>query len=246
MPSRIFINAPLVEAVFEIRFKDPKAINYDIFVGELYSKLKKKFPISEALKPQEVPAFLLPYIVQHRFRSVQNGYPLYQTGPGLLSFNIDGVSYKNNGGWLYYKKLISSFVGTVENVAADKFLSENIAKISLRYVNKIVDPGMYSDIKNYFSEKLGTQINLNFSTDVSCLNNLENTALSQTYVQENNQIIFNLKTITEGTRKILLDITCESSGEVNIENFSSWLNNAHSNIEKIFLGTTKNITTLFS
>ena len=99
MPSLTLTNSPLVEVVFEIKFKNENLLDYDLLVGKLYSKVEALYPNYELLKPAEMPALLMPFVVQHRFRKVAGGYPLYQTGPGIVTFNIDGKTYEKIGKW---------------------------------------------------------------------------------------------------------------------------------------------------
>jgi uncharacterized protein (TIGR04255 family) len=247
MPQEIsFNNPPLVEAIFEIKFKDFKLFNYDLFVGELYSKLKSKYPITETLKDPEIPTFLLPFVIQHRFKSNgENGYPLYQTGPGIISFNIDGTKYKTLG-WKGFKKEIKTFLKACKEVIADNFISENIEKITLRYIDIIDDGRMYPNLKDYFSNYLNLGINLNFAEGVDFIEDLEDVLLSQTYKKNNNKIKFTLRTITKGTRKLMLDCKTESTVVPEIENIKDWLEEAHTADEQIFFKLTNNIRDLFN
>ena len=109
MGDKLF-KPPLVEVVFELKWKDDQKEDYDLLVGELYSQLKSEFPEKELLKPSEIPSFAMPFKVQHRFREGKNDYPLYQLGPGILSFNINGIKYADINGWDNFLNKITEFI----------------------------------------------------------------------------------------------------------------------------------------
>ncbi|MCD6556429.1 MAG: TIGR04255 family protein [Bacteroidales bacterium] len=239
-----FKNAPLVEVVFEIKFKDPNGVNYDLIVGELYSKLKSKYPFTETLTPKEFPALVMPFIMQHRFRPEKNKYPLFQIGPGIVSFNIDGSTYTE--GWKGYKKNLLSFIRIYKSVFGDEFSAEKIDRISLRYIDKIEDPNMYPDVKKYFDESLKLGIDLNFAEKASNYENLENTSLSQVYkIHDNCNLGFKIKTIKDGSRKLLVDSFVDTYDFNNIDELNKWLEKAHTTLKDFFIDLTSNIKHLF-
>jgi uncharacterized protein (TIGR04255 family) len=88
-------NAPLLEVIFEIRWDIMKSglQKYQFLHGDLYSLLKEYYPIREILVPANVPVELLLNSPVHRFRHKEKGYPLFQTGPGLISVNTDDEIY---------------------------------------------------------------------------------------------------------------------------------------------------------
>lgn len=243
--EKVVINSPLIEVVFEIRFKDFQVMDYDLLVGELYSKLKKSFPNKETLKPLEMPSILMPYLIQHRFRREIDGYPLYQLGPGIISFNIDGSGY-NSSKWEGYKSELEIFLKCIREIMEDDFKEESIEHIQLRYVNKISDTEMYADLKKYFSDNLKLEINLNF-LDIENGKHLDHTKLSQVYSDPEGKFSFkyNLFTRTEDVRKLILDISVETKKIPSFEGISGWLNVAHEEIEKFFFQITKNIKNIY-
>ena len=94
MTRIILKNKPLVEAIFELKWKliqqdtgiyiDP---HYKILIGSLYEKIKDKYPFYEQLETARMPDEIAAYLVQHRFRVKENDWPLIQIGPGIITLN---------------------------------------------------------------------------------------------------------------------------------------------------------------
>jgi uncharacterized protein (TIGR04255 family) len=94
-------NKPLVEAIFEMRWRlSPFGVGasaemerpkedpyYRLLIGSFYERIKNKYPAYEQLPTAKVPETLMNYIVQHRFRVAENEWPLVQLGPGILTVN---------------------------------------------------------------------------------------------------------------------------------------------------------------
>jgi uncharacterized protein (TIGR04255 family) len=87
-------NKPLVEAIFEVRWKlqgappgpliDP---HYKLLLGRLFDRFLNDYPEHEQLPTANIPDELVGYVVQHRFRVDTNKWPLVQVGPGVFSVN---------------------------------------------------------------------------------------------------------------------------------------------------------------
>ncbi len=87
-------NKPLVEAIFEIRWKLTKKApdiyvdpHYKLLVGRLYDRVIEEYPVSCELPAAAVPDELSGSVVKHQFRQSQKGWPLIQVGPGILTVN---------------------------------------------------------------------------------------------------------------------------------------------------------------
>lgn len=246
MTNKIFSKAPLTEVIFEIKFKNPSIKNYELLTGELNAKLKKKYPYFEPLKPQEIPSFLLPHVVHHRFRKNINEYPLYQIGPGIVTFNSNGESY---GGWPIFKKALIEFITAYKEILTEElFIPENIEKITLRYIDKIEDDRMYPDTKKYFCENLKLSIEPDFINNTDYKSGLQDISLFQAYKlsDSTSKLLFNIRTITEGSRKLLVDSSVVTEELANIESLKSWLDFAHKKLKELFLGLTSNIQDTFN
>ena len=95
--SKELSNKPLVEAIFELKWKLKKSENggqidpnYKILVGMLYDRLKRNYPQLEALPASDMPDEMVPHVVQNRFRVGKGKWPLVQIGPGILTVNDTG------------------------------------------------------------------------------------------------------------------------------------------------------------
>ena len=95
-------NKPLVEAILEIRWHlvqptkaegpahmmlpavDP---HYRLLLGRLFDRLQKEYPVHEQLPTATLPDEMLGHIVQHRFRSAKDDWPVVQVGPGVFTVN---------------------------------------------------------------------------------------------------------------------------------------------------------------
>ena len=88
-------NAPLLEVIFELRWDISSPADWEKYTylqGDLYSQLREKYPKRELLAPVDIPAELLKNKAVYRFRS-EKDYPLFQVGPGLLTFNTTDEEY---------------------------------------------------------------------------------------------------------------------------------------------------------
>lgn len=160
MTRKILKNKPLVEAIFELRWKhgaghegnlDP---HYPILLGSLYSKLRTDFPFHEPLPAATMPLDIAGNIIQHRFRKAQGQWPLVQVGPGVLTIN-DTEGYL----WDNFEQMISSVINALL-VAHPEPEGLRIDTIMLRYIDAVTfDYGSY-DIFNFLSEKMKTKIEL--------------------------------------------------------------------------------------
>jgi uncharacterized protein (TIGR04255 family) len=121
-------NAPLQEAVFEIRF--PSIADYALFAGGMAMSQKQYFPTTQKLQVVDIPEIIeLAGLVKHRFIS-QDQSLLFQTGNDVISIN--SINYKG----------FPAFLDSIEKIltAAEKFINiSNLTKIGLRYINRFPD-----------------------------------------------------------------------------------------------------------
>ena len=96
-------NKPLVEAIFELRWKlrelAPQMPAHDpgfrIALGRYYDMVRKDYPAMVDLPTSQVPEDMTAYAVRHQFRVKEDKWPLTQLGPGILSVNeTDGYTWE--------------------------------------------------------------------------------------------------------------------------------------------------------
>ena len=87
-------SAPLVEAIFEIRWqldgkgtKPPVDSNYKIFLGRMFDRVIQEYPHHVSLPTANLPDEISAYVAQHQFRKGKDEWPLIQIGQGILTLN---------------------------------------------------------------------------------------------------------------------------------------------------------------
>lgn len=149
-------NKPLIEAILEIRWQlsrpegDP---HYTIFVGRFYDRIQSQYPFHESLPTTLVPAQMAEYLVQHRFRSEKEHWPLVQIGPGIVTLN-DTSGYI----WQDFGKRAKSLVRTVFDAYPEP-QQLKASNLVLRYLDAFE---LQSDdyILDYLSNKLKSKVSL--------------------------------------------------------------------------------------
>jgi uncharacterized protein (TIGR04255 family) len=137
-------NAPLQEAVFEIRF--PSISDYALFAGGMAMSQKQYFPTTQKLQVVDIPEIIeLAGLVKHRFIS-QDQSLLFQTGSDVISIN--SINYKG----------LPIFLDNIEKIliAAESFVElSNFTKLGLRYINRfpgVENPAAVLNINLPFSD----------------------------------------------------------------------------------------------
>jgi len=155
--------APLIEAIFELRWKrkdsdlnnhiiDP---HYKVLVGELYGALKKEYPYHEQLPTADIPEPIATYIIQHRFRKEKDSWPLIQVGPGIITLN-DTENYV----WSDFAKRISEMMELIFNIHPSPDNLE-FSGIVMRYIDASEFDYEKSDILEFLSSKLKVNASIN-------------------------------------------------------------------------------------
>jgi uncharacterized protein (TIGR04255 family) len=153
MATTVLKRKPLVEAILEIKWRlatqpitpaiDP---NYRLFVGRFHDRVINRFPIHEILQTAAIPEGMAPHLVQYRFRSKNDGYPLLQIGPGILTLN-DTDSYvwdefESQANWAL-SKLIETFP---EQIVFDS--------LTLRYIDGVEVDFSKESVTSFLKDKL--------------------------------------------------------------------------------------------
>lgn len=161
MERIILLNKPLVEAIFEIKWKlkeldsggkiDP---HYKLLVGRLFDRLNKKYPWHEQLPTASIPDEMVENVVQHRFRKSENDWPLIQIGPGIFAVN-DTKDYV----WEDFEKRIIEGVNTLYEVypESDHLI---ITSIMLRYIDAIEFDFEKDDISQFLKDKMKIEFSM--------------------------------------------------------------------------------------
>ncbi len=155
MTRKILKNKPLIEAIFEIRWElkeiaeglktDP---HYKILVGSLYSQLKNEYPYHETLPAASIPDEIAGHVIQHRFRTEKNKWPLIQIGPGILTVNdTEGYIWED-----FEKKVIHVINVLLHNYPEPDNL--RIASLMLRYIDAVEFDFESEGVFDFLSEKM--------------------------------------------------------------------------------------------
>jgi uncharacterized protein (TIGR04255 family) len=159
MPPKILKNKPLVEAVFEVRWRvpgqtNPPSVNPDskLFVGRFHDHVAERYPFFEPLQAASFPDEMVPYVAQYRFRVKENDWPLLQIGSGLLTLNATDSyvwnDFQERALWAF-KMLLHTYPGKLEFEA-----------LILRYIDSVPIDFSKQDIVTFMREKL--KVNLTF------------------------------------------------------------------------------------
>ena len=158
--SRTLTSKPLVEHIFEIKWSHPggpeQLINeYQLALGQLFSNYSETHRREALLGPPiELMKFIMPEgLIRDRFHPLttpdgQIGYPLYQYGPGIASFNVNKEHYSWNG-------VLKSSADFYKHLCeAHKDLNNRISSISIRSL----DLFSTDDVSNFLENKFDITI----------------------------------------------------------------------------------------
>jgi len=152
-------NAPLLEVVFELTWDNRnknELKDFQYLHGDLYSKLKHKYPNRISLVPPEVPYEVLIKKVVHQFRKSKNGYPLFQVGPGILTLNtIDDEYY-----WEIFYNNASELLNTFIDV--NPFDENKNYHPNLNYYDFFPFDFENHNVYDYLNEKFNITFKQNF------------------------------------------------------------------------------------
>lgn len=153
------LNAPLLEVIYELKWNITNSNDlgkYQYLHGDLYALLKDSYTTRQQLTPPEIPIDILIHKPIHQYRKVEKGYPLYQTGPGILTLNTDDAGYY----WeQYYKeaeRLTKSFFEVYQYTKDEKF------RPSLLFIDFFRFDFNEADVLTFLQENLHIAINQNF------------------------------------------------------------------------------------
>ncbi len=166
----ILKNPPIIEAIFEIRWKvwekgkptiEPIDKKYKFFPGIFHEKIKNLFPYIEILPSTRIPDEMDIYLPRYRFRKTQNGYPLVQIGPGILTVNSD----KN-----FTQELFHNTCMEVIDILYEIMHDIEIVHIQIHYIDGFDYDYDTKDAFEFLGNKLETSFN--FSPELFEITNI--------------------------------------------------------------------------
>jgi len=164
MPSQQLTNAPLVEAILEIRWRlqtnpsapgiafDPK---YKLLVGRLFDQLRQEYPFHEPLPTAVMPDEMVNYLVQHRFRRSANGWPLVQVGSGIVTLN-DTEAYT----WEDFSARGRQLLQCLSEVYPDETWPLIVVGLQLRYIDALPFDFTADNIFDFIGTNLKVKLDL--------------------------------------------------------------------------------------
>lgn len=155
-------NAPLVEAIFEVKWNldlQPSGMrsdpNFKLLYGRIYDRLTpKEYPSYEPLPTSSMPEEMAAYVIQYRFRKADNEWPLIQLGPGIITLNET-----KNYDWPDYQRRIASMVTTFFE-AYPKSSTLKIDELNIRYIDAVDFNFKDNDLIQYLHEKMKIDIKM--------------------------------------------------------------------------------------
>nr|MDO8086475.1 TIGR04255 family protein [Candidatus Sigynarchaeum springense] len=148
-------NPPIIEALLEIKWKVGQNRNgfideaFKFFPGLFSEKIRESYPIIESLDHLKVPDEINPYLPRFRFRKTNEGYPLVQIGPGILTVNLD----KDFSQEKFFKTCVE-----VLDVLFNLLHDLRVIELSIHYIDAF-DFTFESDPFKFLDEKLQTHFN---------------------------------------------------------------------------------------
>lgn len=155
-------NKPLVEAILEFKWRLPPQTptrieidpHYRLLLGRFSEKVEGDYPFHEPLPTTQIPDAMAAHMAQHRFRTSQDGWPLIQVGPGLMTVN-ETSGYK----WNDFKERCDRAVRSLSDAHPAK-RQFNAQDLALRYIDAVdIDFGQES-VFCFLQNKMKTSISL--------------------------------------------------------------------------------------
>lgn len=155
-------NKPLVEAILEVRWNLPASKppvmeadqHYQLLLGRFSERIQAEFPHHEPLPTVQIPATLVAYMPQHRFRHAENGWPLIQLGPGIMTVNeTDGYTWSN-----FEPRCINAVAQLFDAYPVKQ--KPSIKELALRYIDAVEVDFATENIFDFLREKMKIHIAL--------------------------------------------------------------------------------------
>ena len=162
MSGRELKNKPLVEAILEFKWELPAQTaskieadpHYRLLLGRFSEKVGGDYPFHEPLPTTQIPDSMVAHMAQHRFRVSEDGWPLIQVGPGLMTVNeTEGYT------WNDFKPRCVKAVRSLLNAhpAKEQF---NAQDLTLRYIDAVDVDFSRESVFDFLQDKMETSISL--------------------------------------------------------------------------------------
>ncbi len=155
-------NKPLVEAIFELKWHLPNGDHgpavdphYRLLIGHLHAQLEEIYPYHEPLPTSSLPDVAAAYVVQHRFRTVEAGWPLIQLGPGVLTLNSTSEYTWTD----FQKRLRRAVEAWMRSQAKDDKQKHRVKSLLLRYIDS-VSFDYENDVLSFLRDKLKVNLSM--------------------------------------------------------------------------------------
>ncbi|MBN1594231.1 MAG: TIGR04255 family protein [Candidatus Coatesbacteria bacterium] len=151
--------APLVEVIFELywQLQQPQngqpEMNYGILAGRLFEKLKVEYPFHEPLPAASMPTEMAGYLIQHRFRTGDNEWPLIQVGPGLVTLNQVKDGFERGTFHRGIEKLVATLLEIYTENRRPRF-----NRLMMRYIDAVDFDYQSENISDYIARTLKTDL----------------------------------------------------------------------------------------
>lgn len=228
--------APLLEVIFEMKWditNKNDVVDFQYIHGDLYSKLKDKYPFRENLLPPEVPFEVVKGMPVFRFRKEVNGYPLVQVGPGLFTFNTNDDNYFWEEFKIEIKNTLSSFTDIYPK------LNELNLIPTLTYIDFLEFHPDKKNIMEFINNYLGMSFEQRFIKQDNA--NIKDINLTLNYQIDDNILSLNLRNGAHNNKNGLV-LQTKIIGERNIfssEHLIGWLDSTHEICSNTFKKITK-------
>jgi uncharacterized protein (TIGR04255 family) len=236
-------NAPVVEAVFELRLKQDKAMDLTA-PGRMFEKISKDFPIKEQRQLKEVEITQGPEgpntitrDIERMFFLTADRLQFIQLGSNLMAVHC----VKPYPTWAIFRQRIKQALSTLKDIAE---IGEP-ERLGIRYINRIEIPLEKIDIDQYF------EFSPNIGQGLPQM--LAGFALSAVLPFKDNRDYCKIQLVnvlpeSPGNSAYVLDIDyfMAKLGNVNSDQVMLWVDDAHSEVRRLFEGCiTKKLMDVF-
>ncbi len=229
-------NAPLLEVIFEIRWKilDKNGLDkYQYLHGDLFAELKQEYPFRESLVNPEFPLEVFINKPMYRFRTKEAGYPLYQVGPGIISLNTIDEEYRWENFYERAEQLISSFFEVFT------FSEDDQIDLGLIYVDFFRLDFNHENVHDFINNNLNIKISQGFYETEERPKNISLSFDYETSFGELKVFLRKGKNIKKEEGVIMHTTVVGKEKSPNQETILSWLNQTHEFCSQLFKDITK-------